>query len=428
MKDHETVPMIPLRAGSGVWLEDFSGKRYVDAISSWWVNLFGHANPRINAAVAAQLQRLEHAIFAGFTHEPAVTLAEELVRITPAGLDRCFFADNGSAAIEVAIKMSFHYWRNRGRPRKTRFITLTNSYHGETLGALAVGNVELYKSIYRPLLMDVISVPSPDSFMREAGVSEAEHAGRMFAHMEAALAQNHQEVAAVIVEPLVQCAGGMRMYDPRYLTLLRQACDRYEVQLIADEIAVGFGRTGTMFACEQAGVRPDYLCLSKGLTGGYLPLSVVLTTGAVYDAFYDEYAKLNAFLHSHSYTGNPLACAAANATLALFREQDVLARNRDTARRMAASVEHLRDHPHVAEIRQRGMILAIEVVQDRASRAPWPWQERRGLRIYRHALERGALLRPLGTTIYFMPPYVIEQEQVELLARVAGEGIDLACA
>ncbi|HET9865216.1 MAG TPA: adenosylmethionine--8-amino-7-oxononanoate transaminase [Steroidobacteraceae bacterium] len=428
MKDHESVPLIPLRAGSGVWLEDFAGKRYVDGISSWWVNLFGHANPRINAAVAAQLQKLEHAIFAGFTHEPAVTLAEELVRIAPAGLERCFFADNGSAAIEVAIKMSFHYWRNRGRPRKTRFITLTNSYHGETLGALAVGNVELYKSIYRPLLMEVISVPSPDAFGREAGVSEAEHAERMFAHMHAALAQHHEEVAAVIVEPLVQCAGGMRMYDPHYLTLLRQACDQYEVQLIADEIAVGFGRTGTLFACEQAGIRPDYLCLSKGLTGGYLPLSAVMTTAAVYDAFYDEYVRLNAFLHSHSYTGNPLACAAANATLALFREQDVLARNRQTARLMAASVEHLRDHRHVAEIRQRGMILAIELVKDRATREAWPWQERRGLRIYRHALERGVLLRPLGTTLYFMPPYVIEPEQIEMLARAATEGIELACA
>jgi adenosylmethionine---8-amino-7-oxononanoate aminotransferase len=428
MKDHETVPMIPLRAGSGVWLEDFAGRRYVDGISSWWVNLFGHANPRINAAVREQLERLEHAIFAGFTHEPAITLAEELTRIAPQGLTRCFFADNGSAAIEVALKMSFHFWRNTGRTRKTRFITLANSYHGETLGALSVGNVELYKSIYQPLLLDVITVPSPDSFAREAGVSEAQHAGRMFAHMQAALEQHHEEVAAVIVEPLVQCAGSMRMYDPCYLTMLRAACDRFGVHLIADEIAVGFGRTGTLFACEQAGIRPDYLCLSKGLTGGYLPLSAVLTTDAIYDAFYDEYVKLNAFLHSHSYTGNPLACAAANATLAIFREQDVIARNRETAQRMAAGVAHLADHPHVAEIRQRGMILAIELVKDRASRTPFPWQERRGLRIYRHALENGALLRPLGMTIYFMPPYVIEPPEIELLARVATTGIELACA
>jgi adenosylmethionine-8-amino-7-oxononanoate aminotransferase len=428
MKDHESVPMIPLRAASGVWLEDFAGKRYLDGISSWWVNLFGHTHPRINAAVREQLERLEHAIFAGFTHEPAVTLAEELTRIAPAGLNRCFFADNGSAAVEVAVKMSFHFWRNSGNTRKTRFITLANSYHGETLGALAVGNVDLYKSIYRPLLMDVITVPSPDAFGREAGVSEAQHAGLMFAHMEAALAQHHGEVAAVIVEPLVQCAGGMRMYDPAYLKLLRQACDRYGVHLIADEIAVGFGRTGTMFACEQAGIRPDYLCLSKGLTGGYLPLSAVLTTDAIYAAFYDEYVKLNAFLHSHSYTGNPLACAAANATLGIFREQPVIEHNRATAARMAASVAHLADHPHVAEIRQRGMILAIELVMDRATRAPWPWEERRGLRIYRHALERGVLLRPLGTTIYFMPPYVIEPDEIELLARVAAEGVGIACA
>jgi adenosylmethionine-8-amino-7-oxononanoate aminotransferase len=428
MKDHESVPMIPLRGGSGVWLEDFAGKRYLDGISSWWVNLFGHANPRINAAVREQLDHLEHAIFAGFTHAPAVNLAEELVRVTPAGLNRCFFADNGSAAVEVAVKMSFHFWRNTGQQRKTRFITLANSYHGETLGALAVGNVDLYKSIYRPLLMDVITVPSPDAFLREQGVSAAEHARRMFEPMEDAIAQNHGEVAAVIVEPLVQCAGGMRMYDPLYLKLLRESCDRHGVHLIADEIAVGFGRTGTMFACEQAGIRPDYLCLSKGLTGGYLPLSAVLTTDVIYDAFYDEYAKLNAFLHSHSYTGNPLACAAANATLAIFRDEPVLERNRATAAHMLRAVEHLRDHPHVAEIRQCGMILAIELMKDPATRTPWPWEQRRGLRIYRHALERGAIIRPLGTTLYFMPPYVISPEEIDLLARIATEGIELACA
>jgi adenosylmethionine-8-amino-7-oxononanoate aminotransferase len=259
-------------------------------------------------------------------------------------------------------------------------------------------------------------------------MSEAEHARRKFEDMETALAQNHQEVAAVIVEPLVQCAGGMRMYDPLYLELLRAACDRYDVHLIADEIAVGFGRTGTMFACEQARIRPDYMCVSKGLTGGYLPLSAVLTTDTVYDAFYDEYHKLNAFLHSHSYTGNPLACAAANATLAIFRDEPVLERNRATAQLMLNSVEHLRDHPHVAEIRQRGMILAIELMKDPRTRTPFPWQERRGLRVYRHALSRGALIRPIGSTIYFMPPYVISPGEIELLAQIATEGVELACA
>ena len=428
MKDHESVPMIPLRSGSGVWLEDFAGRRYVDGISSWWVNLFGHANPRINAAVREQLERLEHAIFAGFTHQPAVTLAEELVRIAPPGLNRCFFADSGSAAIEVAIKMSFHFWRNSGQANKTRFVTLSNSYHGETLGALAVGNVELYKSIYQPLLMDVITVPSPDSFTREAGVGEAQHAERMFASMESTLEQHSGEIAAVIVEPLVQCAGNMRMYHPAYLSMLREACDRHGVLLIADEIAVGFGRTGTLFACEQAGIRPDFLCLSKGLTGGYLPLSVVLTTEPVYQAFYDDYLKLTAFLHSHSYTGNPIACAAGLATLAIFRDEDVIARNRALARRMGEALAPLADHPNVAEVRQTGMIAAVEFVKDRASGERHDWRERRGLRAYEHALAAGALLRPVGNVVYLMPPYVTTPAEIDWLAGVARGAVDAACA
>ena len=426
MKDHEHLPMIPIRRGEGVWLEDYSGHRYLDAISSWWVNLFGHANPRIGAAVRAQLGELEHVIFAGFTHEPAIRLAESLVALAPRGLERCFFADNGSAAIEVAIKMSYHYWRNRGRTGKCRFITLSNSYHGETLGALAVGNVELYKEIYKPLLMETITVPSPDCFDREPGESWAQHSARMFEPMQAALSRHANEVAAVIVEPLVQCAGGMRMYDAVYLELLRAACDRHEVLLIADEIAVGFGRTGTMFACEQANIRPDFLCLSKGLTGGYLPLSAVLTTNAIYGAFYDDYVKLNAFLHSHSYTGNPLACAAALATLRIFAEDPVIVRNRRLAAHMGRRARELEHLPHVAEVRQQGMILAIEMVRDKANRTPYDWRERRGLRVYRHALANNVLLRPVGNVVYFMPPYVITQDQIDQLVDVAREGIEIA--
>ncbi len=426
MKDHETLPLIPIRRGKGVWLEDFDGNRYIDAISSWWVNLFGHANPRINARITAQLERLEHVLLAGFSHEPAIELAERLVRITPPGLERCFFADNGSSAVEVALKMSFHYWRNLGQKRKTRFVTLGNSYHGETLGALAVGDVALYKQTYEPLLLQPLTVPSPDCFEREPGVSWEEHTRRMFDAMEETLARHADEVCAVIVEPLVQCAGNMRMYHPVYLRLLREACDRYGVHLIADEIAVGFGRTGTLFACEQAGISPDLLCLSKGLTGGYLPLSVVLTKERIYQAFYDDYERLTAFLHSHSYTGNPIGCAAALATLEIFDSEPVIERNRETAKRMGEAVEHLRDHPHVGEIRQTGMILAIEMVREKDSKTPYPWQERRGLRVYRHALSRGALLRPLGNVIYFMPPYVIEPAEIQALARIAEEGILLA--
>ncbi len=428
MQDHEQLPPIPIRRGQGVWLEDFEGRRYLDAISSWWVNLFGHANPRINAALSQQLEELEHVILAGFSHTAVVELSERLVQLVPPGLTRCFYADNGSSAVEVALKMSFHYWRNLGRDKKTRFITLSNSYHGETLGALAVGNVDLYKQTYAPLLMDAITVTSPDCFHRESGQSWEGHSRRLFAEMERALEQHHQETCAVIVEPLVQCAGTMRMYHPVYLKLLREACDRYGVHLIADEIAVGFGRTGTMFACEQAGIAPDFLCLSKGLTGGYLPLSVVLTREPVYQAFYDDYATLRAFLHSHSYTGNALGCRAALATLDIFRDDRVIEANKKLAARMGRAAAPLAAHPHVAEVRQTGMILAVEMIQDKKSRMPYDWRERRGLRVYQHGLKRGALLRPVGNVIYFMPPYVISPEEIDFMAQVAAEGIDLATA
>ena len=426
MQDHEWLPLIPIKSGKGVWLEDFEGQRYLDAISSWWVNLFGHAHPYINARIREQLEQLEHVLLAGFTHEPVIQLSERLVALAPPGLQRCFYADNGSSAIEVALKMSYHYWKNQGQPRKTKFITLSNSYHGETLGALAIGDVALYKETYKPLLMEAITVASPDCFTREAGSSWQAHSEQMFTHMRQALEQHADEVCAVFVEPLVQCAGNMRMYDPIYLKLLRQACDEFQVHLIADEIAVGFGRSGTLFACEQAGISPDMMCLSKGLTGGYLPLSVVLTSGTIYQAFYAEYTQQTAFLHSHSYTGNPLACSAALATLDLFERDDVLGNNRRLASTMAEAVSELQDHPHVAEVRQTGMILAIEMIKDKVTREAYPWQERRGLKVYQHGLLQGVLLRPLGNVVYFMPPYIISHEEIQLMARTAIDGIHLA--
>jgi adenosylmethionine---8-amino-7-oxononanoate aminotransferase len=430
MKDHEDFPIIPIKTGQGVWLEDFDGNRYLDAISSWWVNLFGHTNPYINAALKDQLDTLEHVIFAGFTHESAIKLAEKLVEVSPEGLNRCFYADNGSAAVEVALKMSFHYWRNQsnksGQIQKTKFITLENSYHGETLGALAVGNVPLYKETYAPLLMDVITVPSPDCYYREAGESWEGYSSRRFELMETALRDHADTVCAVIIEPLVQCAGNMRMYDPVYLKLLREACDKYKVHLIADEVAVGFGRTGTLFACEQAAISPDFMCLSKGLTGGYLPLSAVLTTNDIYKAFYDDYQKLTAFLHSHSYTGNALACRAGLATLEIFQQQDIVAKNKSLAKMLATVAASFHDHPHVAEVRQTGMIVAIEMVKNKQTREPYPWQERRGLRVYQYALSKGVLLRPLGNVIYFMPPYIINEDELRLMAEVAWDGIQRA--
>lgn len=426
MKDHEWMPMIPIRRGKGVWLEDFDGRQYLDAISSWWVNLFGHSNEYINAALVRQLHDLEHVMMAGFCHEPAVRLAEKLVGITPTGLERVFYADSGAAAIEIALKMSFHYWQNIDQPRRIQFISLANGYHGETLGALSVGNVPLFRDTYKPLLMNPLVAPSPDAYSGEPGETAREVAARCLQTMQALLEEHCDTTCAVIVEPLVQCAGNMRMYHPDYLSGLRGLCDRYDVHFIVDEIAVGFGRTGTMFACEQAGISPDFMCLSKGLTGGYLPLSAVLTTDKVYQAFYHDYVSLKGFLHSHSYTGNPLGCTAALATLELFEREPVIEHNRSTAKLMADLVAPLRDHPNVGDIRQLGMILAIEMCQDRESRTPYPWQQRRGLQVYQYGLEQQVLLRPQGNVVYFMPPYVISEEEVALMVRTAIEGIHKA--
>jgi adenosylmethionine-8-amino-7-oxononanoate aminotransferase len=430
MHDHETLPMLPIAGAEGAWLHGHDGRRYLDAVSSWWTCLLGHRHPTIVAALKDQLDRLDHVMLAGFTHEPAIELAEALVRIAPKPSDRSralrrvFYADNGSSAVEVALKLSFHFWKNSGRGERTRFVALTGGYHGETLGALSVTDIPLYRSIYAPLLLEPIFAPSPDAYETASGESTADCASRRLGEMRAILERHAHEVCAVIVEPLVQCAGGMRMYDASYLTGLRALCDEFDVHLIADEIAVGFGRTGTLFACEQAQIAPDFLCLSKGLTGGTLPLSAVLTTAEVYDAFYAEYAAGKAFLHSHSYTGNPIACRAALATLSVLENESVLERNRDLAAHIAKRIAPLAAHPHVADVRQTGMIAAIELVKDKATRAPFPAVERRGLRVYRHGLERGVVLRPLGNVVYFMPPYCITPDEIDLMVDVAIEGID----
>ncbi len=426
MKDHEAWPPIAIKRGEGVWLEDHNGKRYLDAISSWWVNLFGHANPRINQAITDQLGTLEQVMLSGFTHEPVVRLSERLVALSPKKLQRCFYADNGSCAVEIAMKMSFHYWLNKGKPNKKRFVNLANGYHGETLGALSVCDVPLYKKTYGPLLLDVITAPSPDCYHREAGQSWEDYSRQQFTKMEAILSEQHDEICAVIVEPLVQGAGFMRMYHPIYLTLLREACDQYNVHLIADEIATGFGRTGTMFACEQASISPDIMCLSKGITGGYLPLSTVLTSEDIYQAFYDDYTELTGFLHSHSYTGNPLACQAAHATLDIFEQDNVIENNKTLAELMRTTTASFEDHPNISEVRQTGMILAIEMVKNKPSKEPFPWQERRGRKGFQYAMEQGVLLRPMGDTFYFIPPYVINEDEIKLMSKVALESIDHA--
>jgi len=435
MREHpHTLPLVPIARGEGAWLIDHDGNRYLDAVSSWWTNLFGHAEPRIGGAIAAQARQLEQVMLAGFGHEPAISLAERLLALAPRQpgrepLAKVFFADNGSAGVEVALKMAFQYFQNRGEPQRTRFIALENGYHGETLGALALGDIPLYRRVYAPLLAEALFAPSPDAFLAEPGQSPAERARQAADGLATLFDQHPGEICAVILEPRLQCAGGMRMHDPVYLQRVRELCDAHGAFMIADEIATGFGRTGTLFACEQAGVMPDLMCLSKGLTGGFLPLATVLATQALYDAFLDD-SRERAFLHSHSYTGNPLACAAALATLDIFRDDDVIARNRGIASVMGTLAAPFSDHPHVADVRQAGMVVAFELSRDGNKRTPFDPAMRLGLHAYKAALKRGVVLRPLGDVLYWMPPYCVDDEQLELLAHTTLAAIDeaIACA
>jgi adenosylmethionine-8-amino-7-oxononanoate aminotransferase len=376
MQHHETVPLVAVQRGSGAWLYDHDGKRYLDAISSWWVNLFGHANPRINAALKNQLDTLEHAMLAGFTHEPVVSLSEKLSALTDGVLGHCFYASDGASAVEIALKMSFHSWRNQGLGTKQEFVCLKGGYHGETVGALAVTDVPIFRDAYDTLLK-----------------ARAAH------------------ISAVIIEPLVQCAGGMAMHSPVFVQEVRRLCTAFNVHLIADEIAVGCGRTGHFFACQHAAVWPDFLCLSKGISGGYLPLSLVMTRDDVYASFYSD-SMARGFLHSHSYTGNPLACSAALATLEIFEQDNVIAQNRVLAERLTNELAPLAVHEKVKHFRQQGMIWAFDAqVEDPQLAATF------SRRFFASALKHELLLRPIGTTVYLMPPYILTDADTRFLAE-----------
>lgn len=409
MKDHEKIPIIPVKYAKGVYLYDFDDNKYIDAVSSWWVNIFGHSNEYINNKIKNQLDTLEHIILAGFTHKPAIDLAEKLVKITPNGLNKVFFADNGSSAIEIALKMSYHYHLNENSNR-TLFLSLTNSYHGETIGALSVGDVELYKKTYKPLLINCIQTPVP----KDQTVQAAKDA---LIALEEVLKQEGDNISAFIVEPLVQGAGGMHMYHEEYLIGARRLTQIYGIHLIVDEIMTGFGRTGKMFASEYAGIEPDFMTLSKGLTGGYLPLSVVMTTNKVYNAFYCDYSEYKAFLHSHSYTGNALACSSAIATLELFEEQKIIDKNILINKYMKQKLERFNGFKNVKSTRILGMIAVIEL-------SDIDTKERVGVIISQYALSRGVLLRPLGNTIYVMPPFVITNDEIDTIFDVIYDAID----
>ena len=422
MKHHERLPLVAVARGEGPWLHDREGRRYLDAISSWWVNLFGHANASINAALKAQLDTLEHVMLAGCTHEPAVELAERLSVRTGGVLGHAFFASDGASAVEIALKMSFHSWRNRGESDKREFVCLANSYHGETIGALGVTDVKLFRDAYDPLLHHAHVVASPDARAAQPGETAADVAARALADVERLFTEREGRIAALIVEPLVQCAAGMAMHDPAYLKGLRALCDRHRVHLIADEIAVGCGRTGTFFACEQAGIWPDLLTLSKGISGGYLPLSIVLSRDAIYESFYDD-DTTRGFLHSHSYTGNPLACRAALATLDLFERDDVLVANARKSAQLRELFDPLAAHPLVRNLRQCGTILAFDVALADPQRAATFSR-----RFFENALQRELLLRPIGTTVYVMPPYILDNEMQAFLAARTRETFDATVA
>ena len=414
MKDYEQLPPMVIDRAKGAWLYDVYGKAYLDIVSSWWANLLGHTNEKINARIAAQLGRLEHVIFANFSHRLAIELAERLATLVPEGLTKFHFNDNGSSAVEAALKMAFQYCQQTGRTGKTRFMCLSEGYHGETIGALSVGSMDLFAEMYKPMMMDNIHIEEPDCYRCPYGETRNTCTCACFEHAERAFAAHGHETAAMIVEPLLQGSAGMRIYPEEYLRKLRALCDAHDVLLIADEIATGFGRTGRLFACERAGITPDLMCLSKGLTGGYMPMSITVVKEKIYDAFYADWSEGKAFMHSHTYAGNPLGCSAALAVLDILDEENVLERAAETASWLSARMEEtFGAHPNVGEIRHIGLIHAVELVEDRAAKRPFDGGRRLGYAIYRRALQHGLLLRPLGDVLYFNPPLNIGRDDLD---------------
>ena len=422
MKDYEELKPIVIKKGEGVYLYDIEGNKYLDVISSWWCNLLGHCNPTINKAVKEQIDKLEHVIFANFTHTQAIRLCERLAKILPQGLCKFNFTDNGSSAIEAAMKVSFQYHHQTGNPQKTKFMALTDAYHGETIGALSAGDCDLYTKLYKPILMDIKKVKAPDCYRCPYGKNRDNCSCECFEYAKKAFEENGEETSAILVEPLLQGSAGMKIYPPLYLKKLRELCDEYNVHLIADEIATGFGRTGKMFAFEHAKVSPDIMCLSKGLTGGYMPMALFVTTQKIYDAFYADYNTGKAFMHSHTYSGNPLACSAANAVLDILEDGSVLKTAQQNAKYFNDLIkEKFLNHKNVGEVRHIGLINAIEIVKNKKTKESFDSKLRTGYQIYKKALKRGVILRPLGDIIYFNPPLIIEKKDMDYAVNTSFE-------
>ncbi|NDI36257.1 adenosylmethionine--8-amino-7-oxononanoate transaminase [Chengkuizengella sediminis] len=406
MKDYENQDHVLIEKAEGIYLYDADGNQYYDTVSSWWVNTHGHSHPRIRAAIDKQMSEMDHVMFSGFTHRPAIELSEKLVEITPEGLNKVFFSDNGSTAVEVALKMSFQYWLHLGKKEKNKFVFLDNSYHGDTIGAVSVGGVELFHSVFKPLLFDSYKVSSPNPFVwsQQKGASEEEAVSICLEEVRTLFEEKSEEIAGFVIEPLVQAAGGMIVYPPSYLIGIRQLCDEFDIHLIADEVAVGFGRTGRLFACEHAGISPDLMCLSKGLTAGVMPLSVTLSTLKIFDAFYDEYETYKTFFHGHSFTGNPLACAVALENLQIFEDNKVIDSIQATSEYLQHRFREFGKLKHIGNVRGIGMIAAMDIFEDKTKGISYAANKRTGYQVYLTGLKHGLVMRPLGDTIYVWLP------------------------
>lgn len=419
MQDCQKFPPILIEKAKGIKLFDSGGNFYYDTISSWWCNVHGHNHSRIKNAIRKQVDSLEHVLFAGFTHKPAILLAERLISILPRNLTKAFFSDNGSTAVEIALKMSFQYWQNTGRLKKTKFISLDMGYHGDTIGAMSVSGIGLFNQVFSRLFFPSFKTPSPYCYRCPLDKDKNTCSIDCADALEDLLKKKSGEIAGIILEPMIMAAGGMIVYPKEYLAKAANLSKKFNVHLILDEVATGFGRTGKMFACEFADINPDFICLSKGITSGYLPLAVTITTENIYKAFYADYNKKKTFYHGHTYTANPISCAAALASLEIFREEQTLEKIKKIMPLFHRRVEAFRSLPLVGDVRYIGLIGAIELVKDKKAKRVFDFKERIGLEVYRRALKKNLILRPLGNIIYLFLPLCIKKEELEdILERI----------
>ena len=425
-KQYEGAEFKPtlIERGEGVYVFDSSGNIYIDGVASWWVNTLGHSHPRLNKVLSEQAAKIEHILLADFTHKPAIELAERIIKLAKEPYSKVFYSDDGSTAVEVALKMAYQFWYQSGKPEKKYFVSMTDSYHGDTLGSVSVGGIDIYKKIFNPLVFETLKVPAPYCYRCPENCSKTDCNIECLWAVERLFSERHEQIAAIIVEPLVQGAAGMRVYPAAYLNRLGDLCKKYDILLIDDEVAMAFGRTGKYFAFEHTNVRPDIFCLAKGITAGYVPLAATVTTDKIYNAFYDDFSNLKTFYHGHSFTGNPIACAVANETLKIMQEEKIIENLDSKISFFHNKLQKFNQLEHVGDVRCIGLVGAVELVKDKNLKTPYSFEERIGHRVFKEAMQRGAILRPIGNVIYFIPPLIISLEQISELLDIAFQSIE----